>query len=78
MPAAEMHETPEAIELRVEVPGMEARLCWLGQKPFLSLSSKAETKTQKGHDSFRWGVCGKSLIRHGRLSQGRQPSSRRF
>jgi HSP20 family protein len=25
MPAAEMHETPEAIELRVEVPGMEAK-----------------------------------------------------
>jgi len=40
MPAAEMHETPEAIELRVEVPGMEAKeLNVQVRQKFLSLAS---------------------------------------
>jgi len=51
MPAAEMHETPEAIELRVEVPGMEAKELnvQVRQKPFLSLASaRLRQNSRKG------------------------------
>jgi len=69
-----MHETPEAIELRVEVPGMLRELNVQVRAEAVSITGerKAETKLQKGHDLFKWeyvtAISDSGLSRE--LSQG--------
>lgn len=61
MPAAEMHETPEAIELRIELPGMEAKDLDVKVTPeavAISGERKSESKIEeKGmtRSEFRYG-----------------------
>lgn len=61
MPAAEMHETPEAIHLKLEVPGLEAKdLNIEAQADAVSISGerKSETKTEEHgmtRSEFRYG-----------------------
>jgi HSP20 family protein len=61
MPAAELHETPEAIQLRLEVPGMEAKdidVQVTAQAVALSGERKSESKTQEkgmSRSEFRYG-----------------------
>lgn len=61
MPAAEMHETPNAIELKVEVPGIEAKdldVKVTAEAISITGERKSETKTEeKGmtRSEFRYG-----------------------
>ncbi len=61
LPAAEMHETPNAIELRVEVPGMEAKdldVQVTAEAVSISGERKSETKTEERgmtRSEFRYG-----------------------
>lgn len=60
-PVAEMHETPDAVELRVEVPGMEAKdlnVQVTAEAVSISGERKSEQKTEeKGmtRSEFRYG-----------------------
>ncbi len=60
-PAAEIHETPEAIQLRLEVPGMEAKDIDLevsAEAVSISGDRKSETKTEEkgfSRTEFRYG-----------------------
>jgi HSP20 family protein len=61
MPAAEMHETPSTIELRLEVPGMEAKdidVRVTEQAVAISGERQSQTKSEKGgmsRSEFRYG-----------------------
>lgn len=61
MPAAEMHETPNNIELRVELPGMEAKdidVHVTAQAVAISGERQSESKTAQGgmtRSEFRYG-----------------------
>lgn len=61
VPAAEMHETPDAIHLKLEVPGMEAKdldVQVTAEAVAISGERKSETKTEeKGmtRSEFRYG-----------------------
>lgn len=61
MPAAEMEETPEAVHLRLEVPGLEAKdldVQVTAEAVAITGERKSETKTQeKGmtRSEFRYG-----------------------
>lgn len=61
MPAAEMHETAEAIELRLEVPGMEAQdldISATAEAVSITGERRSETKTEengKMRSEFRYG-----------------------
>ncbi|MDX2098648.1 MAG: Hsp20/alpha crystallin family protein [Leptolyngbyaceae cyanobacterium bins.59] len=61
VPALEMHETPEAIELRMEVPGIDAKSLDIqvsAEAVSISGERKTETRTEeKGvvHSEFRYG-----------------------
>jgi HSP20 family protein len=61
MPAAELHETPEAIELKLEIPGMDAKdldVQVTADSVAVTGERKSETKTEeKGvtHSEFRYG-----------------------
>lgn len=60
-PAAEIHETPEAIQLRLEVPGMEAKDIDLevsAEAVSISGDRKSETTTEEkgfSRTEFRYG-----------------------
>ena len=61
MPAAEMHETPNTIELRVEVPGLEAKdidVRVTEQAVAISGERQSQTKTEEQgmtRSEFRYG-----------------------
>jgi HSP20 family protein len=61
MPAAEIQETPEAIHLKLEVPGMEAKdldVQVTGEAVLISGERQSENKTQEGgmtRSEFRYG-----------------------
>jgi len=61
MPAAELHETPEAIHLKLEIPGLEAKdldVQVTAEAVAVSGERRAETKTEaKGitRSEFRYG-----------------------
>ncbi|MBW4623353.1 MAG: Hsp20/alpha crystallin family protein [Cyanosarcina radialis HA8281-LM2] len=61
MPAAELHETPEAIELKLEIPGMDAKdldVQVTAESVVVTGERKSETKTEeKGvtRSEFRYG-----------------------
>lgn len=61
MPAAEMHETSDAVQLKVEIPGLEAKdldVQVMAEAVVISGERKAETKTEeKGviRSEFRYG-----------------------
>jgi len=61
MPAAEMHETPSSIELKLEVPGMEAKdidVRVTEQAIAITGERQSETKTEEGgmtRSEFRYG-----------------------
>lgn len=61
VPAAEMHETPNAIELKVEVPGMEAKdldVQVTAEAVSINGERKLETKTEERgmtRSEFRYG-----------------------
>jgi HSP20 family protein len=61
MPAAEMHETPNSIELRIEIPGMEAKdidIRVTEQAVAVTGERQSETKTEQGgmtRSEFRYG-----------------------
>jgi HSP20 family protein len=61
MPAAEMQETSEAIHLKLEVPGMEAKdldVQVTGEAVLISGERQSENKTQEGgmtRSEFRYG-----------------------
>jgi HSP20 family protein len=61
MPAAELHETPEAIELKLEIPGMDAKdldVQVTAESVAVTGERKSETKTEeKGvtRSEFRYG-----------------------
>ena len=73
MPAAEMHETPDAIHLRLEVPGMEAKdidVQVTAQAVAITGDRKSETKTeQKGltRSEFRYGRFQRVIPLPGRI-----------
>ncbi len=61
MPAAEMHETPNTIELRLEIPGMEAKdidIRVTEQAVAVTGERQSETKTEQSgmtRSEFRYG-----------------------
>jgi HSP20 family protein len=61
IPAAEMHETPHTVELRLEVPGLEAKdldVRVTEQAVAVSGERRSETKTEQGgmtRSEFRYG-----------------------
>ncbi len=61
IPAAEMHETPEEIQLKLEVPGMEAKdldVQVTAEAVSISGERKSETKTEERgatRTEFRYG-----------------------
>lgn len=61
VPAAEMHETPHSIELRLEIPGMEAKdidVRVTEQAIAISGERRSETKTEQNgmtRSEFRYG-----------------------
>jgi len=61
VPAAEMHETPEAIDLKLEVPGLKADdldIQVTAEAVSISGERKSETKTEEGgvtRTEFRYG-----------------------
>lgn len=61
MPAAELHETPQSIELKLEVPGLEAKdldVRVTEQAVAISGERQSETKTEErgmSRSEFRYG-----------------------
>jgi HSP20 family protein len=61
IPAAEMHETPHSVELKLEVPGLEAKdldVRVTEQAVAVSGERRSETKTEQGgmtRSEFRYG-----------------------
>ena len=61
MPAAEMHETPEALHVKLEVPGMQAKdldVQVTAESVMISGERKEETKTEERgmtRTEFRYG-----------------------
>lgn len=56
MPAAEMEETPEAIHLKWEIPGMEAKdldVQVMAEAVSVSGERRSEKKTEEKGDTFR-------------------------
>jgi HSP20 family protein len=61
MPAAELHETDDALHLKLEIPGMEAKdleVQVTSESVFISGERKQETRTEEGgmtRSEFRYG-----------------------